>query len=366
MAKKEKLIEEILLECIRPVTEEDRKRIKEGKLMKVSYSKLDLLKCPRKFKLRYIDGNYSEKSTVALDLGSLLHKVLELKGRDKIEEKETDYNYLLEVIKNGIKEETEKGSELIEGINVLSQKYARSWDEPDNKTGMNYTQKVQLFLTDVLPNEMEEPEWFVLGTEIPFEFIYKYGENKDGSPKEVLINGFIDRIDFKDFDNDENGEIIYKDLKVVDYKTSKAVFPDADIKTSLQHFTYDLACLFKYDSIPIWHEYDFICINQKQTTADGVCSKGYLKRGKKKLDKLLNSIDELAEENIYTPKPTPLCYWCDFADKEHTPNADSKNGGLCKYYSLWKPNNKTFEVKNKFDPENPYKDLSPKRKKFIF
>jgi hypothetical protein len=47
-----------------------------------------------------------------------------------------------------------------------------------------------------------------------------------------------------------------------------------------------------FGKIPKEHEYDFILIDQKQNESDGVCSKGYLVRGEKKLNKLLQQIDE--------------------------------------------------------------------------
>lgn len=339
---------------IRPVLDRDR-----GRLLSVSYSKLDLLEqCSRKYKLQYVDKKFCFNPSLATEFGSIAHKVLELKGRDKIEGKETNYQYLKEVLENGIEEKTEKGKEYLLGTKELSTKYLEEWYSPDNKSGMTYPEKVELFLKEVLPNEMENKTWKVLGCEIPFEFVYKYGEDEDGSPKEVICKGFIDRVDYKQ----QNLDNTYHEFSICDYKTSKACFDSSKIKTSLQMVMYDLACLHLYGEIPIWHEYSFIAINDKQTTGDGVCSKGYLKRGIKKLDRLLNKIDELAEENIYAPSPSPLCAWCAYSEKSHTPHASDKFSGACPYHSLWTYENRTFAVAKEFDPNNPYEECTEKRK----
>ena len=79
--------EKMLKELIRPVTEEDKK-----KLPMYSYSRLEVYKnCPLQFKFKYIDNYTTSETTLPLELGSLCHRVLEEKCRYKIAKKDIDY-----------------------------------------------------------------------------------------------------------------------------------------------------------------------------------------------------------------------------------------------------------------------------------
>lgn len=279
-----------------------------------------------KYKLRYVDGNYSDSGTLPTYIGSILHKGLELKALSKMNGDPVDYKYIKKIVNDGWNEKTEKDKEEIIGLDAIMLLFFSDW------LNDGYNEKIELFFNDVLPERMEDMSWNIIGAEVHFEFVYD---------DRCIIHGFIDRIDEKD-----------GNLKVVDYKSSKKIFPDTKIKTPLQMVIYDLACLYMFEILPDQHEYDFILLNQRQTTADGVCSKGYLKRGIKKLDCLLDQIDRLQIDGEYIPCPTPLCYWCSFADLDHTPNADPKYAGLCPYYSLWTPDDrKNFAVNQKYEGE---------------
>ena len=326
---------------IRQVTEEDRS------LPYISYSKLSNFdKCPLSHKLKYVDGNFSHKSSLAMEIGSILHKGLELKGQMKVNNIPVDYDYLHEVVENGYDEEDGKSDKHILGISELKKKYFEEFYTADSKSGMNYEQKMKIFYEEVLPDRIESPVWIPIATEQRFELVY---DNR------IIIHGFIDRVD----KNVNTGEI-----KITDYKSSKAVFLDKDIKTPMQHVTYDLACILLYGQPADVHEYDFILINKIQGAAEGVCSKGYLKRGVSKLDKVLNSIEEMSIEGEFPPKPSPLCYWCPF--HSDSPNADPKFSGLCQYHSLWTPENKTFATLNPYGEgeywEKPKEIIQSKRK----
>lgn len=327
---------------IRQVTDEDRG------LPYISYSKLsNFEKCPLSHKLKYVDKNFSNKSTLAMEIGSILHKGLELKGEMIMNGcSEIDYEYLKDIIEHGYTEKTDKSENHILGVSELKKKYFEEFYAPDNKSGMNYEQKMKIFYDEVLPTRMLPGIWTPIATEQKFEFVY---DNR------VIIHGFIDRID-----KDSDGRI-----RITDYKSSKDVFREADIKTPMQHITYDLACILLYGKPADEHEYDFILIDKIQGANDGVCSKGYLKRGINKLDKILNAMDEMEQASEYPPKPTPLCYWCNF--HSDSPNADPKFAGLCEYHSLWTPENKTFATLNPYGQgeywEKPKAvEVKPKRK----
>lgn len=333
-----------LLQKLRPVKETDR-----GKLLTVSYSKLDLFKkCPYRYKLRYCDRNYAKNDTLATRFGSILHKALELKCDFIMKDEDVDYDYIHNTLLSGFDETTEKGHEQIIGIQEMRKLYFEDWYVPDPKTGLSPEDRYQTFVDKVLPERLEGLKRTIIGAEIPFEFVY---DNR------CIIHGFIDRVDAE---IDEDDEI--RALTVTDYKSSKKIYPVEEIRTPLQMVTYDLACLFMYGVIPDNHVYDFIGLDKQQTKINGVCTKGYLKRGVKKIDSLLDQINKMEEENEFPPSPTPLCYWCDFC--ENNPNTEEKYKYLCPYYSLWTPSNKTFQTNKQYESEGTKEPT--KRREFIF
>lgn len=330
---------EILSEKIRQVTEDDKK----NKLLTVSFSKLDLFdNCPFKYDLQYNKKNYVKSDAIHLDLGNICHKVLELKGRMLKENKEVDYDYLNMVLFEGIEEVTNKGKERIIGIKEIKKKFGfETWYLKDNASGKNYEEKVKVFIEKILPNELQEDDkWKVFDCEKGFDFVYKYGEDKDGVPKEVIIHGFIDNVGYYT-DEEEN----IKGFKVTDFKTSKKIFDDKKIKTSLQQLIYGISLYSEFGILPEEYEFSFILINEKQQAN----SKGYLIRGMKKLDSILSSIEERKKNDDYPPSPTPLCHWCQFC--KTNPDSIAPHNILCPYYSLWTPESKTFAVNQPYGEE---------------
>lgn len=276
-----------------------------------------------------------------MEIGTILHKALEIKGQMKMSNLEVDYDYLKKVVSEGFDEECDRSDKHILGISELKEKYFEDFYIPDNKSGMNYEEKIEIFNEEVLPTRMESTIWVPIATEQKFELVYD---------DRVAIHGFIDRVD----KNIETGE-----LKITDYKSSKAVFPDKDVKTPMQHIIYDLACMVLYDKPADVHEYDFILIDKIQEA----CSSGYLKRGINKLNKLLDSMDEMSEKGEFPPKPSPLCFYCPYHST--SPNADPMYSGLCQYHSLWTPENKTFATLNPYGQSEyfePKKEIKSQRK----
>jgi len=306
-----------------------------------SYSRLDLFdQCPYKYKLKYIDNNLSNESSIALELGTLGHLGKEKWGQYLIDGELPDLTFIQQIIEEGMEQceihivngnETSNKTDNILGLKEIKRKYFESYAEICNKSGLTYDEKIDLYLNNlVLPLD---DGWRVLAVEKDFSFVYE---------QKYVVRGFIDRIDIN-----KNG-----DLRVIDYKTSKAIYPDNKMATPLQMFIYALACEKLYGKTPIDFIYDFIFIGQQQSA----CTKGYYVRGLKKLDKLFTKLEECAEKEEYIPKPTALCYWCSFSD--NTPLSDPNLNHLCPYYSLWTPNNKTF-AKNKEYSNN---DIAMKEK----
>lgn len=311
--------EEIFKDLVRPVTEEDRE-----KLPVFSYSKMEVYKnCPYQYDLKYNQGKYSCDTSIALEIGSLLHYVLEQKGKSLVLGQFIDYDKLNQIICNGTQETDEKTKEQLLGISDLKKKYWEIWSVPDTE-GHTYDQKLELF-DKVLYSEMEDDDWTPYLFEHPFEFVWH---------DRVIVKGFIDRIDHR------GGE-----FRTVDYKTSKKVYDSSKLATSLQFGIYALAILNEFGKLPIESLYRFILLDESQKAL----TKGWEKRLIKALDGIFDKIDADNTSGVWTPKPSPLCHWC-FAC-EHNPDATQYKHD-CEYYSLWTPDNKTFSVNRQFNADD--------------
>ena len=317
-----------LLNRIRPVTDDDKN------LPVFSYSKMEVFKnCPLQYRYKYIEKKYSQDTSIALELGSLCHYVLEQKGKMIVSGETVDYEKLNDILMNGVTETDEKTKEELLGINQLKRKYFEVWHEADNASGASYDEKIKLF-DKVLHNEMEETDWKPTYFEKPFEFVWG---NK------VILKGFIDRIDTKD------GQ-----YRTVDYKTSKKVYEQSKLATSLQFGVYALAILNEFGVLPIESEYRFILIDDKQYAL----TKGWENRLIKAMDKVFGDIEASEKKSVFVPKPSPLCHWCNFC--QTNPEATIYRNE-CEYFSKWTPTQKTFEVNKKWNAlENI--NTAPKRK----
>lgn len=295
-----------------------------------SYSKLDVYKkCPYRYKEQYIDGNREDISSLAMDLGTLCHYVLEQKGRQKVSGKNIDYNLLEKILQDGIIPESanpsgSKPQDKILGLTELRAKYYDDYIIPD-KFGVYYDDKIITF-KKVLHEEMEESLWTAIDFEKSFEIVY---DNK------FRLHGFIDRIDQKA----EGG------LRVIDYKTSKAPFPDKDLPTSMQFGIYALACYAIYGKVPEEFQYRFILIDKAQNAL----TKGWEKRLDKLLSGLFSKIENDKFTKIYKTCPSPLCYWCDYSMSN--PNKGKYNGH-CFDFSDWKPGD-SFGFTKKEEVKSP-------------
>lgn len=305
-----------LLNRIRPVAETDKE------LPVFSYSKIEVFKnCPLQYRYKYIDKKYSQDTSIALELGSLCHYVLESKGRMIAAKQNVDYDKLNSILFNGVSETNEKTKEELLGVSQLKRKYFEVWHEADNASGASYDEKIKLFV-QVLHEEMEDTEWKPTYFERPFEFVW---DNK------VILKGFIDRIDVKD------GQ-----YRTIDYKTSKKVYEQNKLATSLQFGIYALAILNEFGVLPVEAKYRFILIDDEQYAL----TKGWEKRLIKTLDKTFGDIEASEKKEIFIPKPSPLCHWCIFC--QTNPEATIYRND-CEYFSKWTPTQKTFEVNKKWN-----------------
>ena len=307
-----------LKDYVRPVTEEDR-----NKLPTYSHSKLEVYEnCPYRYGLQYEQGKRSDETTLALELGTVCHKVYEtasqLWRQETVNYNEINYDDLKFLLEYGDTDEK------ISGIKDLSKKYFEEWYEPDSE-GHTYSWKMGQF--DKGLHEYVEGfnynGWIPFKEEYDFEFVFN---------NRAIIHGFIDAI----LINAEG------DLKCIDFKTSKKLFPDNKIPTSQQFSIYCMGMLNNFGKLPVQCDYKFILLNQEQNAL----TTGFAKRIVKKLNNVLDNIDKNSENGVFIPSPTPLCFWCSYSSTN--PKAvQYKNE--CEYYSLWTPTEKKWDVNERFN-----------------
>lgn len=281
----------------------------------VSYSRLDMLKqCPYRYFLQYHKYLYPKGTALALEVGSLCHAILEERG-GALAGKRTPLSL----------EDTKKKFES-EYLTIQS-KFWEDWTKTD-KSGMDYNQKFARFW-EYLPTSLVDDRWHVGLCEHEFYFVFN---------NQVIIKGFIDRIDF-----DDEGEI-----KVTDYKTANHVYSTDELNYSPQFFIYALAVLNEYGKLPIECEYDFVFLDKKAKALNCI---GWEKKCLNQLQSIVHTMFTLEETRRFTPSPSPFCYYCPYASTNPKGDADTKN--ICDYYALWTPTDrKNFRVKDKYDKDS--------------
>ena len=314
-----KSMDEFFKGKVRGVTETDRKM-----LPRMSYSGLEVFKnCPYQFNLKYGEKKYTKETTLALELGSLCHLILELKCNYIKVGKPVDYDYLHFILKYGSIDTNEKTKEHILGVDELKRKYFEEWYTPDNASGMTYAEMMEVF-EKVINDEMNDISiWHPIYAELPFEFVYK---------DRVIFNGFIDRVDIN----------VYGSFRVCDYKTSKSCFLANKVVTSLQFGIYAMAIYQLLGQIPVSFLYRFILIDEDQNAM----TTGWEKRLEKTLDNALDKMDKNKKSGIWLPKPSALCWYCPYNCNNPKNKEFAKE---CEYYSLWSPSNRVWSVNKKYN-----------------
>lgn len=303
-------------------------------LGKYSYSRLEkYINCPYAYKLAYVDGKYVSANSLALGIGTLLHKVNEYICSCIINKVDIDYDKVLDFIDNAgpngpdlLIPGSEKGKdEEIRGVNLLKKEFFEDWLSVDTKSGKSMKQKIKDFCANIhyLEDEFKNSDWKPYKVEDPFEFNFKG----------VTFKGFIDRIDI----NEKTGA-----LRVIDYKTKDKAFDSKELATPLQFVVYAMAVMNKYGKMPEEFIYDLPLINVKQEGG----TKGFFVRGEKKMNTILENIENDLKNKEFKPKPSPLCYYCPYnCTGCQKGNAHDK---ACEYYSLWTPQDKNFSVNKEY------------------
>ena len=292
---------------------------------KYSYSRLNTFdQCGFKYYLQYDQGHYIHTDSLAADFGTLCHKILEDIGLDLKFGRKPDYEkYIKDFYDLNIPKKDEYDTEGgVFGIKILQKKYAREFFE-GNKDGISFDTKANAFInTGIyrLENYIStHPGLSVWGCEQYFDVNFINHR----------FSGKIDRILYDEI----NDKYIIEDIKTKDHP-----FRDDDLITPLQFVIYVKALCdmlgIKEEQIECYYDLPICDLRQRGG------SKGFVKRGVTKLENMFKAI----ESKDFVPHPSRLCWWCQF--NHSNPKAPKEGKGLCPYYSLWRPDHKTFDVAN--------------------
>lgn len=298
----------------------------EYNVEKFSYSKLSTYEgCGFKYKLIYKEKHFVDDSSIATEFGTLIHHIEEVIAKKIINEEEIDYSALITEFYNintDFDEWKQEDDQKILGINFLIKKYPDEFYEED-KNGLTYADKMERYVSDGihrLENFIKNnPGIKIVGVEHPFNIKYADG---------VVFHGFIDRILY----DTTTGDYLIEDIK-----TYSAPLEHKDLTTPLQFVFYVIALKELFpdateDNVRCFYELPLCGTKQEAGT------KGFLKRGNAKIEKLLAGIDA----GEFNPHPTPLCHWCVFSATKPNQPEDAKN--LCPYFCHWTRDNKDFSV----------------------
>lgn len=287
---------------------------------KFSYSKIDTYQsCPYKYKLVYVDKHFINQASIATDFGTLIHHIEETMANTLKEGKQINYREMINLLYDG---DLDKEGKEVKGINKIKELYPNDFITPD-KNGRTYLEKVETYidsgicrLEDYLA---ENPDLEIVAAEQPFNLNYRG----------YVFHGFIDRI----FRNKKTGDYIIEDIK-----TYSAPLDKDHLVTPLQFVIYTKALENIFEDVKIRCAYELPLCNCKQEAG----TKGFVERGFKKIDKLLDAI----ESKEFKPNPTPLCHWCIFS--KTYPNQPEEAKNLCPYFSHWTRETKDFSVENEW------------------
>lgn len=280
---------------------------------KMSYSKMDVYKqCGWRYLLQYVEGPYISTPGIALDVGTMIHDAEEHIANSIKAGEPIDYISL----KNGI---------ILKSL-AIEHKFPKEWHEPD-KTGRFYKEKIYGYLESGIYRlekfMKEHSELEIVGAEVPFKFEHM----------NYVFSGKIDRL----LRNKNTGEYYCQDIKTWPKPAEKE-----DLPTPLQFVVYTIAIKQLYGVIneEISCAYDLPFCDTVQPAG----TKGYMKRGLAKIEKLLTGINA----GEFVPNPTTLCHWCTYCPTNPNQPKDPNAHDRCPYYSLWTKENRVYDVKNKW------------------
>ena len=290
---------------------------------KMSYSKLNNYdQCHWRYYLTYKLGNYFFADSLSSEFGTLVHFFEQqifntIKSGQQVDYEKIKKDFQTINIPKKDKWDVDGG---IFGTDILKEKYKEDFYKTNDLGQSYYTRSLEYMSTGMYRIE----DYLTANPNLePWESEKFFSIDFEG----FNFSGHIDRI-FHDSDTDE--------YIIEDIKTKTSLFKDSELTTPLQLVIY---CMGLHEALDIPYEkmscrYDLPFLNTKQDAG----TKGFIKRGITKLEKLLKSI----KDEDWEPSPGPLCYYCSYCNQN--PNQPKGAENLCPYYSLWKPEDKTHEV----------------------
>lgn len=309
-----------------------------------SYTALDTnVNCPFAFYLKYVAKKRPQEQTLALEFGTLLHKIREECSLG-IMRGDLDYTKLKDILYMGWHGKNKAAPNAVEdiaGIEELQVKYCSDWKKTEEGVPP-YSERVERFLS-CLYDEEKDPEWETIGAEIPFEVVHEG----------VTLFGVIDKVRARKNNLDSLG--------IVDYKSSKKPYGDDKLKSPLQMYIYYLALKDRFPEKEITSfVYDFIALGEQRA----VESPGWISRAENKLSKILLKINQSSKDGVWAPKPSPLCYWCPYC--KNNPQSSKDFNYYCDYYSLWRPTSKVWHTNKVWPVGEKAEDIVAEKEKTNF
>jgi putative RecB family exonuclease len=257
------------------------KKPESKELFSLSVSKVKTFEdCKAKYKYSYIE-KLPKKDWEHLSYGSYLHEILETFHKSLLELSEQDLTIAM-----------------TEAFKQASESFKDKITTEQKKEAF---ETVNSYLNKLFKNP---PKSKMIGVEKQF-YVDIGGK--------ILLNGFIDRVEL-----DEDGII-----HVSDYKTTKN---KKYLKDYFQLLTYAFVLMLEDPSINkvrasyILLRHDFEYLTKEFTREDT----------KVIADKFIQKLDDINEEKIFRPNPTPLCGYCDFMEHCSAGQAFLKKRGMLK------------------------------------
>ncbi len=243
----------------------------------VSHSRLSTYEqCPLQYKYRYVDKIKREVETIEAFMGSRVHDTLEKLYRD------------LKVTKvNSV-------GDLITFYNELWEKQWHDgiWIVKHDYTAQDYRRLGERCLRDYYRRYQPFDDGITLGLEERVQLCLD-------SVKNYWLTGFIDRLTQK-----PDGT-----FEIHDYKTAGSLPAQEKIDQDRQLALYQMAIQEKFPDAQkvklVWH---YVAFDREMTSQRTSQQQQELRR------KTVELIDEIQTATDFQPRPSQLCYWCEYAD----------------------------------------------------
>jgi len=247
-----------------------------------SYSRISCFEqCPLKFKFKYVDKVKIEvEETVEAFLGSRVHETLEKLYYDL---------------------KFEKLNSIRELINYYNSEWEKNWNDNilivrDEYDKENFRRMGEKFITDYYNHykPFDQDKTIGLEMKVVIKLDDVVDDKKEGDKAGYVLQGFIDRLSFKDG--------VYE---IHDYKTANTLPAQNEVDHDRQLALYSIAVKQMFrdceEVVLVWHYLAFDKeLRSKRTDEE-------LSELKKEVVKIIKQIERCKE---YKPRESPLCDWC--------------------------------------------------------